>query len=129
MKKINCGGFYINEDNFEITDDGELKLKSGGGGNIVVCPMTSEFDLGEEMYVYTAQMAAGELYAAESVVFEISQDAEQMKPGMKFPCLKAASLSGQYRFGFANPNTNDLTVVYITANSPLDYPTNADGEG
>ena len=31
MKKINCGGFYINEDNFEITDDGELKLKSGGG--------------------------------------------------------------------------------------------------
>lgn len=33
MKKINCGGFYINEDNFEITDDGELKLKSGSGGS------------------------------------------------------------------------------------------------
>lgn len=42
MKKINCGGFYINEDNFEITDDGELKLKSGGGsgGGAAVVPAT-----------------------------------------------------------------------------------------
>ena len=106
------------------------EYNSGGssGANIVVCPLTSEYDRGAEAYVYTAQMTAGELYAAESVVFEISQDAEQMEPGMKLPCLKADSLLGQYRFGFVNPNSNNLTIVYITANSPLDYPTNA-GDG
>lgn len=65
MKKINCGGFYINEDNFEITDDGELKLKSGGGGgNVIYCPIRSEGP-----YFY-AEKTTRELAQAETIIFE-----------------------------------------------------------
>ena len=65
-----------------------------GGANIVVCPLTSEYDLGIEAFVYTAQMTAGELYAAESIVFELPQDVEQMRPNFKLPCLKANFFNG-----------------------------------
>lgn len=30
MKKINCGGFYINEDDFNISEEGKLNLKTPG---------------------------------------------------------------------------------------------------
>lgn len=33
MKKINCGGFYINENDFNIDEEGKLNLKPNGGGN------------------------------------------------------------------------------------------------
>lgn len=33
MKKINCGGFYINENDFSIDEEGKLNLKPNGGGN------------------------------------------------------------------------------------------------
>lgn len=36
MKKINCGGFYIDENDFNIDEEGKLSLNGGGGEGIPV---------------------------------------------------------------------------------------------
>ena len=70
MKKINCGGFYINEDNFEITDDGELKLKSGGssgGGGVAYVELTEEENL--TRIKLTSTKTCAELLDEDVIIF------------------------------------------------------------
>lgn len=38
MKKINCGGFYINEDDFNISEEGKLSLKTPGPLMLTMVP-------------------------------------------------------------------------------------------
>lgn len=115
MKKINCGGFYINEDNFEITDDGELKLKSGSGGSsgILVCPLEYTGT------VIRATMKASDLFDADVVIFsgtDSSASRDQKTTGV---CTEMASYAnGSYSFEFVFAGLS----LTLEADTGDDYP-------
>ena len=117
MKKINCGGFYINEDNFEITDDGELKLKSGSGGSsgILVCPLeATETGL-------RATMKASDLYDADAVVFSSTNSSASQTQKTTGVCTEMTSYAdGSYSFGFIFTSTG--VSFLLEAATGDDYP-------
>lgn len=120
MKKINCGGFYINEDNFEITDDGELKLKSGSGGaSVVYCPLRSEGP-----YLY-AEKTTSELAQADTIIFEQTAPAEYGGGTIYYPCVQWTMIpeaGGSFNILFLGEGE---TPRMITLSAGMDdYPTN-----
>lgn len=117
MKKINCGGFYINEDNFEITDDGELKLKngSGGGSNVMYCPIRSDGP-----YIY-AEKTTRELAQAETIIFE--EESPGLGTSYNLCVMWGVGSDGGF-FSLVLAGENEAARLIRLSAAMDDYPTN-----
>lgn len=52
-KKISCGGFYIDENDFNISEEGELSLKPNGGAASL--PSVTSSDNGKVLRVVSGR--------------------------------------------------------------------------
>lgn len=73
-KKISCGGFYIDENDFNISEEGELSLKpNGGGGDLPSAEWQVTVSTGFEVQSVTATVMGNEFTKVSDKAFTHDQ--------------------------------------------------------
>lgn len=73
-KKISCGGFYIDENDFNISEEGELSLKpNGGGGDLPSAEWQVTVSTGFEVQSVTATVMGNEFTKVSDKSFTYNQ--------------------------------------------------------